>query len=160
MSSAHKERRRVSDYIEILMEANEEFAKACGSVASRHMEETEVRMGMMKLSEFSTEAMALLRPFTEKYGERETDETHELRDTLLPSVRAGSFGVLRDLHSLYILASQIHISLTIVMQASKELRDRELLEACMEMDEENKRQQAWLLTQIEHRAPHTLVVPQ
>jgi ferredoxin-nitrate reductase len=160
MSSAHKERRRVSDYIGILMEANEEFAKACGEVSSRHMEEIEVRMGMTKLSEFSTKAMALLRPFTEKYGERETGETGELRDTLLPSVRAGSFGVLRDLHSLYVLSAQIHISLAIVMQAAKELRDEGLLDACMEMDEENKRQQAWLLTQIEHRAPHTLVVPQ
>jgi hypothetical protein len=58
------------------------------------------------------------------------------------------------------MASEIHISLAIVMQASKELRDEELLDICMHMDEQNKRQQAWLITQIEHRASHTLVVPQ
>jgi anaerobic selenocysteine-containing dehydrogenase len=160
MSSAHKERTRVSDYIGILLEANEEFAKACGSVMSHHPEEAEIQMGMTKLSEFSTEAIALLRPFTEKYGARDADASDDLRDTLFPAVRAGSFGVLRDLHSLYLMASQIHIALTIVMQASKELRDEQLLDVCMHLDEQNKRQLAWLLTQIEHRAPHTLVVPQ
>ena len=160
MSSAHKERRRVSDYIGILLGANEEFTKACAAVASHHPEEVEIQMGMRKLSEFSTEALALVRPFADRYGESEADEAEDLRDTLLPSVRAGSFGVLRDLHSLYLMASEIHISLAIVMQASKELRDEELLDICMHMDEQNKRQQAWLITQIEHRASHTLVVPQ
>jgi hypothetical protein len=46
------------------------------------------------------------------------------------------------------------------MQVLKELRDRPLLDACIQMDEQNKRQQAWVMTQIEHRASHTLVVPQ
>jgi hypothetical protein len=46
------------------------------------------------------------------------------------------------------------------LQASKEQRDDELLAVCIYLDEQNKRQQAWLTTQIEHRAPHTLVVPQ
>jgi hypothetical protein len=81
------------------------------------------------------------------------------RAPLSPTVRAGSFGVLRDLHILYVMASEIHISLTIVMQASKELRDEEILDVCIHMDEQNKRQQSWLLTQVEPRAPHTLVVP-
>jgi ferredoxin-nitrate reductase len=160
MSSAHVERSRVPDYIGVLTEANEEFAKACASVASHHPEEIEIQMGMKKLGEFSAEARALLQPFTKRYGEHEAEEPNNLRTTLFQTVRAGSFGVLRDLHGLYVMASEIHIALTIVMQASKELRDEELLDACIHMDEQNKRQQAWLLTQIEHRAPHTLVVPQ
>jgi ferredoxin-nitrate reductase len=160
MSSAHVERSRVPDYIGVLTEANEEFAKACASVASHHPEEIEIQMGMKKLGEFSAEARALLQPFTKRYGEHKAEEPNNLRTTLFPTVRAGSFGVLRDLHGLYVMASEIHIALTIVMQASKELRDEELLDACIHMDEQNKRQQAWLLTQIEHRAPHTLVVPQ
>ncbi|MFP5260410.1 MAG: molybdopterin oxidoreductase family protein [Blastocatellia bacterium] len=160
MSSAHVERSRVPDYIGILTQAHGEFAAACASVASHHLEEVEIRMGMMKLAEFSDEALRLLRPFTDKYGEHEGEEPKKLRRTLFPAVSAGSFGVLRDLHALYVMASETHITITIVMQASKELRDEELLDVCIQMDEQNKRQQAWLLTQIEHRAPHTLVVPQ
>jgi hypothetical protein len=56
--------------------------------------------------------------------------------------------------------AEIHVALTIVTQASKELRDEELLDACIKMDEQNKRQPAWIMTQIQHRASHTLVVPQ
>jgi anaerobic selenocysteine-containing dehydrogenase len=160
MSSAHVERSRVADYVGMLSEANEEFVKACESVASHHLEETEIQMGMRKLSEFSTEAVGLLRPFAEEYGEHGEKEPGKLRATLFPAVRPGSFGVLRDLHGLYVMASEIHVALAVVMQASKELRDEELLDACIHMDEQNKRQQAWLMTQIEHRAPHTLVVPQ
>ena len=45
MGAAHTERSRVSDYTGALAEANEEFAKACASVASHHLEETEIQMG-------------------------------------------------------------------------------------------------------------------
>jgi hypothetical protein len=55
--------------------------------------------------------------------------------------------------------AELHIALTIVMQAAKELRAEELLDACLHMDEQNKRPQAWLLTQTSI-ARHTLVVPQ
>lgn len=66
---------------------------------------------MKKLSEFSNEALQSLRPFTDRYDEREADESDELRDALLKAVRAGSFGVLRDLHTLYVMASQVHVAL-------------------------------------------------
>jgi hypothetical protein len=58
------------------------------------------------------------------------------------------------------MAFEIHVSLAIVMQASKELRDEEMLAFCIVADETNKRQLAWINTQIEHRASHTIVVPQ
>jgi hypothetical protein len=39
------------------------------------------------------------------------------------------------------------------------LRDEELLGVIFRIDEQVKRQHAWLLTHIKHRAPHTLTVP-
>lgn len=160
MGSAHVERSRVSDYVGALTKAHEEFVKACASVAAHHLEEAEIQFGMKKLAEFSNESLEALRPFADKYGAHEAKEPSRLRTTLFPTVRAGAFGVLRDLHALYVMTSEIHISLAIVMQSAKELRDEELLDVCIETDERNKRQQAWLVTQIEHRASHTLVVPQ
>jgi ferredoxin-nitrate reductase len=70
---------------------------------------------------------------------------------------------LPGLHRIRKILSQeklFVVALAIVMQASKELRDEVLLAACIYMVGQNKRQQAWLITQIEHRASHTLVVPQ
>jgi ferredoxin-nitrate reductase len=160
MAAAHAERSRVADYVGILIEANEEFAAACTSVAGHHLEESEIQQGMKKLGEFSNQAVESLKLFSGQYGDYDTAEPNKLRETLFPSARAGAYGVLRDLHALFVMAAEIHVALAIVMQASKELRDEVLLAACIYMVEQNKRQQAWLITQIEHRASHTLVVPQ
>ncbi len=160
LSSAHAPRRHVSDYIGILIEANEQFARACRAVAAHHLEEPEVHAGMRKLSHISGFAVEVLNSFVETYGRREAKGADNLRTTLFPKPRAGSFGLLRDLHALFVMASDVHIALAILMQTSKELRDDRLLTACLEMDEQNKRQQAWIVTQIAHRASHTLVVPQ
>ncbi|MDQ3906862.1 MAG: molybdopterin-dependent oxidoreductase, partial [Acidobacteriota bacterium] len=160
LASAHVERVRVPDYIGILSDANHEFASACDAVRAHHPEDAELRLGMIKLARFSEDAVESLRPFAEKYGRRDAGEPGDLRSTLIPATRAGSFGLLRDLHSLFVLSSEVQVSLAIVMQASKQLRDEQLLDLCIHLDEQNKRQQAWLTTQIEHRAPHTLVVPQ
>ena len=58
------------------------------------------------------------------------------------------------------MTAETHVALAVVMQASKELRDDAMLAACVRGDELVKRQQAWLTTQIKHRASHTVVVPQ
>jgi hypothetical protein len=160
VAAAHVERRHVSDYLGILVEANQQFVKACETISARHAEDADVRLGMAKLSKFSSGAVEQLRPFEDVYGRRDADEPSDLRSAVLPSMPSGSFGLLRDLHALYVMSSEIHVSLTIVMQASKELRDDELLAVCVCLEAQSKGQQGWLTTQIEHRAPHTLVVPQ
>jgi anaerobic selenocysteine-containing dehydrogenase len=71
VSSAHAEREHVSDYMGTLVEANEQFVRACETVTSHHPEEAEVWQGMAKLSKFSNEAVELLGPFAESYGRRE-----------------------------------------------------------------------------------------
>ena len=103
--------------------------------------------------------MERLRPFIEKYGENEGREPSKLRQALFPGVRAGGFGLVRDLHALFLMASEIHIALSIVMDAAKALRDRELVELCMEMEEQSKRQRAWCITLLKETAPTALVVP-
>ncbi len=160
MGAAHVERSRVADYLGILSAAEQEFAKACASVAEHHPEETEIQTGMKQLASFSLAADAELQQFIEKYGKVDSEEAEKLNSALFPIVRAGAFGLLRDLHNLFIMAFEIHVSLAIVMQASKELRDEEMLAFCIVADETNKRQLAWINTQIEHRASHTIVVPQ
>jgi hypothetical protein len=94
------ERSHVSDYLGTLIEANEQFTKACETVAARHAEEAEVRQGMTKLSEFSYVASELLRPFEEIYGRHDAGEPSDLRSALFPAARSDSFGLLRDLHAL------------------------------------------------------------
>lgn len=159
LSSAHVEQSRVSDYLGILTAANQQFAKACAAVGAEQFADFEMVAGTKKLAQFSQEAVESLGPFIDTYGCHEAKEAEKLRQTLFPTPRAGAFGLLRDLHGLFLLASEIHVALSIVMQAAKQLRDESLVQCCVHLDEQNKRQQAWLMTQIQHRAPHTLVVP-
>ena len=63
------------------------------------------------------------------------------------------------LQNLFVMASDIQILLTTVLQASQALRDEQLLRVSHHLQGQNKRQLSWLDTEIKHRAPHTLVVP-
>jgi hypothetical protein len=69
------------------------------------------------------------------------------------------FGLLVDLQELAVLASESHLTLTVVRQAALALRDQHFLDVCDHLKEQTERQQAWLLTHVKHRAAHTLVVP-
>jgi hypothetical protein len=120
----------------------------------------EVRQGLRELATFSQEAIEMLRPFAAKYGGKGAAEASRLRDAILPSGRAGSFGLLRDLHGMFLMASEVHVSTSVLMHAAKMLRDDALLDACMKIDKIGKRQLAWANTQLLLRSPQTLVVPQ
>lgn len=57
--------------------------------------------------------------------------------------------------------SEVHITLTIMGVVAQDLRDQDLYRRMMnDFYERNKEQKHLLLSQIKHRAPHTLVVPQ
>jgi len=93
---------------------------------------------------------------------------HKLPDRPEPSLlagalfhgkRSGGFGLLRDLHDLWLLASESHISWEVLHQAAKALRDEELAAICQAGRTFNNRQVAWLRTRIDAAAPQTLVVP-
>lgn len=159
LSSAHVEQSRVADYLGILDNANRQFILACQGLEAQHFEEFEIVTGPKKLSEFSAEACEKLQPYFDKYGLHEAKEPEKLRLALFPTPRPGAFGILRNMHDLFLLATEIHVALTVVMQAAKQLRDDDLIQLCIRLDKQNKRQLAWCMTQIEHRAPHTVVVP-
>jgi ferredoxin-nitrate reductase len=159
LSSVHESRSHVPDHLGLLAAANEEFIDACRSVAGHHLDETEIHYVLSVLEGFSREALEALRPFREKYGRRDSKEPKELRKELLSSTHVGALGLLHDLQNLFVLGTEIQVYATTVLQTAQALRDQELLQTCSHLQEQNKRQLAWLNTQIMHRAPHTLMVP-
>ena len=159
LSGAHEPRNRVPDYLWHLREANREFAEVCRSLKRVHFEEHELVEGLEMLARLTHDARHDLTRFVDRYGEQRSSEVEQLRSALFPRSRAGPFGALRDLHSLLVMATDIHVAITVSIQAAMGLRDDELLAALRHMAEQNKRQQAWLTTQIKHRAVQTIVVP-
>lgn len=159
ISSAHIHRSRVPDYLGILAHANEEFVKACQWISMHHFEEIEIKMGLDTISKYSENFVRDLKPFMNHYGKHDAKEPARLREILFPTMRAGDFGLMRDLHCLYLLWSEIHISLLVIGQSSREMRDEKLHKLCTEFEENSKKQQRWILTHLKHRGPHSLVVP-
>src|SRR3954462_14171213 len=100
-----------------------------------------------------------LKPFINKYGKRREGEPKRLDKALLVKRKQGRFDLLRDLHDLWLLVNESMMSLNVLEQAARALRDEEFLDALKQMQTRNERQQVWLKTRISQAAPQTLVVP-
>jgi ferredoxin-nitrate reductase len=71
----------------------------------------------------------------------------------------GGFDLLRDLHDVWLLVNESMISLMVLEQAARALRDQQFLETLKKMHDRNERQLMWLKTRISQAAPQVLLVP-
>ena len=71
----------------------------------------------------------------------------------------GGLALLRDLHGLYLLATECDLSWSVVAQAARGLRDDELLGLARHCAPETAVQLLWLRTRMHQAAPQVLVVP-
>jgi anaerobic selenocysteine-containing dehydrogenase len=153
------ERSHIADYIGLLDESEKRLVKAFEKVRSTHPDEPDIGPLCRLFGEWSAEAKSTLKPFVGRYGERQGGEPKRLNKVLLVKRKQGGFDMLRDLHDLWLLVNESMMSLTVLEQAARALRDEELLDALKRMQDRNERQQTWLKTRISQAAPQTLVVP-
>lgn len=66
--------------------------------------------------------------------------------------------LLRDLHDLYLMATQSHLCWTVIAQAAQGARDGDLLAVVHSCQAQTAGQAKWLLTRMKQAAPQTLVV--
>jgi hypothetical protein len=148
------------DYLSLLKEANQAFCEAARQVATDHSENAEVVHGSQLMQQIATEANDQLQAFIEKYGSVENKEPCSLKKTLFARRRFGDFGLLRELHDLYLLATEIYVINSAVLDGAKELRDHALLCYCQWLEGQSDRQKIWCMTQVKENAAQSLVVPQ
>ena len=98
------------------------------------------------------------RLFSQKYGERQKGEPKRLDKALLVKRKPGGFDMLRDFHDLWLLVNESMMSLLVLEQAARALRDQQLLDVLKQMQDRNERQLIWLKTRINQAAPQVLVV--
>jgi hypothetical protein len=160
LGTAHVHRSHVSDYIGMLQAANEEFAAACRQLADDHSENAEVVRGSEILRDMAHEATLRLQKFFDHYGVKKMAEPRKLRQTLFNHHRPGDFGLLREVHDLFLMACEVYVTAEILLDSAKELRDQELIDFCIWMKSQADRQQMWCTTQVKENAAQSLVVPQ
>ncbi|MEN6291660.1 MAG: molybdopterin oxidoreductase family protein, partial [Methanobacterium sp.] len=159
VAEKEKEKIHVADYIGLVHQSEQQLEQAFKDVAEHHKEEPDVYSACNLLASWSKIHYENIEKFKDRYFEHKENEPGDLRKEIFHGPRSGGIGLVRDLHDLWLLANESHISWIVLLQAAKSLRDKELESVCDECDQQNRRQMAWILTRIKQAAPQALVVP-
>jgi hypothetical protein len=149
---------QLAHYLGLLHHAETQLGAAFRDVARGHAEEVDVVHTCQRLALECDRHAERLQPFTERYGEAADDEPERLRSELFAGARDGPLGLLRDLHDLYLMATECDIAWTLVAQAAQGARDTNLLATVQACEGETTVQLKWLKTRMKQAAPQTLVV--
>lgn len=152
-------RRHVQEYLGLLEGSEEALADALEKVAEAHKAEPDIYNECHMLAAWSRGELEALRELIARYGEAREAEPDRLAEAVQPPLKRTGLGLVRDLHDCWLLANETHMSLVVLDQAAKGLRDEEMQELVERVDHQNKRQRSWLLTRIKQAAPQALVVP-
>lgn len=150
--------RRLAHYLGLLHRSQTELARAFREVAAAHGEESDVTFLCERLARECDRHAERLAPFAARYGEQADDEPERLHSELFAGTRSGPLGLLRDLHDLYLIATECDISWTLVGQAAQGARDTDLLAVVQECEQDTAIQLKWLTTRMKQAAPQVLVV--
>jgi hypothetical protein len=150
----------VGNYLGLFHQSQQQLAEACDSIAQHHQDEPDVYAECKLMASWCREGLQPLKSLVDHYGEELSQEPERLRSDLFQGPRTGGLGLLRDLHDLWLMANEAHISWTVLFQAGRALRDRELEQVCQEGLSIADRQIAWLNTRIKQAAPQALVAAQ
>jgi hypothetical protein len=148
----------LAHYLGLLHKAQVELAAAFREVGEAHADESDVFHMCGKLAAECDRHAERLAPFAERYGEDAPSEPDRLHSELFRGTREGGLGLLRDLHDLYLMATECDIAWTLVGQAAQGARDGELLEVVQGCEGETAIQLKWILTRMKEAAPQALVV--
>ncbi|HWJ30163.1 MAG TPA: hypothetical protein VNS32_26740 [Flavisolibacter sp.] len=148
----------IGNYLELVHKSEQDLAKAFRMVADEHGDEPDVKEICLMLATWSDQLVADLQPFVARYSEERNKEPDRLMNTLFHKPRKGGLALLRDLHDVWLIASETHLCCIILRQAADGLRDKELTNVCNKIEQTARRQLSWLLTRMKTAAPQTLIV--
>ena len=151
-------KKHLAEYLGLLKRAEHEIADAFKSVADHHGDEPDIFEICQKFAHTSTIHEEAIKRFTSVFGAASEHEASRVKHSLFKGPRSGGFGLVRDLHDLFLLVTEAHLGWMILLQAAHALRDKELIAACTKLGGETDSQRSWLQTRIKQAAPQALLV--
>jgi hypothetical protein len=146
----------LASYLGMLWDSEESLANAAQLVGAHHGDEPEIEHLCEVLGDQSARHMRALDPVVERYGGHDVPEPGRLQAAEFRGAREGSLGLLRDLQDLYVLASFVDVTWTVVGQAAEALHDQDLLTVVRTCETETAQQLVWLRTRVKEAAPQAL----
>lgn len=150
--------RHLSTYVGLAHRGEQTLGDSLRQVASGHPEDPDTVTVCTALARLHDENVEKLQQVAQRYGEEDVDEPERLHADALTQTREGGVGLLRDLQDLHLLASLVHTTWTVLLQAAQGLRDDDLAALARRADADTSRQLAWLTTHLKVTAPQTLIV--
>lgn len=151
-------KKHVAEYLGLLQDAEREIAAAFKSVAEHHENEPDIFQTCQKFASTAEVHEAALARFVSIFGKASEHEAGRVRKSLFKKPRSGGFGLVRDLHDLYLLTTEAYLGWTILLQTAQALRDQEFIAACTKLGGETEGQRSWLQTRIKQAAPQALLL--
>jgi hypothetical protein len=148
----------IANYLGLAHRAEVNLARAFREVSTAHRDEPDVYLMCRTLATQCDIHAERLLPFAEHYGEQGSDEPDRLHRDLFEGTRSGGLALLRDLHDLYLMATEVNISWVVIRQAAQGLHDLALLAAVQECDSETELQLKWIMARMKQSAPQSLIV--
>jgi hypothetical protein len=148
---------QLSLYLKMVKDSETDLAKAFTTVSAHHRQEPDMEASCHLLASWSRQKAESACGFIARYGSKRDSEADHLYSDLFQGPRRGKLALLRDLHDLWLLATEAQICWTLLGQAAQALRDDEFILACRENQATTTRQVAWLETRSKQAAPQTLI---
>jgi hypothetical protein len=149
----------IANYLALAKNAEETLTKALHTISKQHTFEHDVVEMCEKFSRWSEQHLDAIKKLSKQFeNEEESEETTELSHSVPGKPRIGAFGLLRDLHGLSILIHEAQMCWTVLLQASKALRNSEMETSCEECVAHFKKESMWAMTKVKTAAPQVLVV--
>jgi hypothetical protein len=149
---------KVTNYLHYTLKCESELRDNLKSVSDDHKDDAAIHFMCKKFSKWCDKHIEDLNILIERFGEEENNEHYRIDKPLL-KMRSGSLGILRDLHDLWLMMSEVKLCWTILLQCSKALRDEDLNKTCVYCGSESKKQAEWCLSMIKVSASQVLTVP-
>ena len=149
-------------YLAMVQRAETVLADAFITVADGHQQEVDVFHVCTTLADMSRQHHQLLTEILDRRASTgaadEVEQPERLHAPGMAGVRKGGVGLLRDLQDLYLLATLVQTTWTVIYQAAQGARDRELIDAAEHCSAQTSRQLTWLNTRMKAAAPQALLV--
>ena len=147
----------LAHYLGLLHRSETELARAFCEVAAGTATRSTSRICASASPESATDTPSSSRRSPRATARRRPTSSSACTPSCSPA-RSGGLGLLRDLHDLYLMATECDLSWTLVGQAAQGARDRELLGVVQNCEQESATQLKWLQTRMKQAAPQALVV--
>jgi len=150
--------KHIADSLGMLRDAERKIASAFKSVAERHSDEPDILQTCQRFERVSQVHEESLKRFISIYGEAVEHEASRVSNSLFQGPRSGGYGLLRDLHDLYLLTTEAYLAWMVLLQTAQALRDKEFIACCTKLGDETEGQRAWLQTRLKQAAPQALLI--